>query len=731
MTVRRAGAALVVLTIGLALGGTGTAAADDDLPEVDRVLILSLPTLSWEDVRDADAPNLDALVADSAVGALSTRILEPSTTAGAGYSTISAGTRAEGVTDADGLGFDPDEEYGGEPASEVLARRTGAVSPTGPVALGQPMIQRHNDDLAFGAEVGALGDALRDGDVTTAVLGNGDHRNALDAWVYGREAVLALATSVGTVDGGSVGADLLVDEPDAASGVALDLDRVEDAFTEAFTDRSVVLVEASDLVRADTVDRDGPAAVADAIERTDELVGRLLAHVDPEHDAVLAIGPAGEGGSTHLTVATLRAPGVDTELLTSAVTRRAGFVTLADVAPTILDLVGVERPEDMEGRPFQVEEGSDADRVGFLVDADEGAEFRDDLVAAISAAVVVSQLLLWALLAWVRRGTSIKLQRMATAAAPVVLALLPVTYLAGLIPFHRLGVVPYLLFLVVGSLALGLGCRALFRRRPVDPLIAVLAVVVGLFVIDLLLGAPLQFNTVFGYTPTIAGRFAGLGNLAFAQFAAASLVLAALLAWRLAGPLGRRLAVGLLLLAVVLDGVPWWGSDVGGVLALVPATAVFVLLLWGRKVSLWSVLAAGAAAVACIVVAGIIDLNRPESDRTHLARLIERIHTEGFDALRTVIERKSEANLDVVSSSIWTILVPVGIAVLLLVLHRGQGWLATVRDELPTYGALIGAFSVLAVLGFTLNDSGIAVPAMMLSVINAALVHVYLGVGDG
>ena len=87
----------------------------------------------------------------------------------------------------------------------------------------------------------------------------------------------------------------------------------------------------------------------------------------------------------------------------------------------------------------------------------------------------------------------------------------------------------------------------------------------------MVVGAPLQLNAVFGYSPTVAGRFAGYGNLAFAELAAASIMLAALArpaASAVVGGSGRRPAV--LSLAVVVDGAPFWGSDVGGVLTLVP-----------------------------------------------------------------------------------------------------------------------------------------------------------------
>ena len=64
--------------------------------------------------------------------------------------------------------------------------------------------------------------------------------------------------------------------------------------------------------------------------------------------------------------------------------------------------------------------------------------------------------------------------------------------------------------------------------------------VFGLLVVDMLLGAPLQLNTVFGYSPTVGGRFAGMGNLAYGQFAGAAFLLTGLLVHRIAD---RRRAV--------------------------------------------------------------------------------------------------------------------------------------------------------------------------------------------
>ena len=127
--------------------------------------------------------------------------------------------------------------------------------------------------------------------------------------------------------------------------------------------------------------------------------------------------------------------------------------------------------------------------------------------------------------------------------------------MAGLFPFHEWGSAAYVLCLIAGGAIIGLLAHVLLRRWPADPLLAVLGFVLGLLCIDVLVGAPLQLNTVFGYTPTVAGRFAGLGNLAFAQLAAAATILAGLIASRVGVARGIVLALGLIGVVLVIDAL--------------------------------------------------------------------------------------------------------------------------------------------------------------------------------
>jgi len=94
------------------------------------------------------------------------------------------------------------------------------------------------------------------------------------------------------------------------------------------------------------------------------------------------------------------------------------------------------------------------------------------------------------------------------------------------------------------------------------------------------LGSPLQFNGALGYSPEVAGRFIGFGNAGFAVFGASALFLACLVAAR-GGRGARAVALAILAGAVLLDGAPVWGADVGGVLALVPAFGLVAVRLLG------------------------------------------------------------------------------------------------------------------------------------------------------
>src|SRR5207244_9938746 len=133
-------------------------------------------------------------------------------------------------------------------------------------------------------------------------------------------------TSAGRVPGGRVDTGLLQADDAAPFGVRLDADRVERAFTNAWKPGSVVLVEGSDLVRADiqskfASDDQAVKMRARALDHTDQIVGKLLDHVDAG-DMVIVMGPTPPVERDALSVAAVRAPGFEPGLLRSTTTHR-------------------------------------------------------------------------------------------------------------------------------------------------------------------------------------------------------------------------------------------------------------------------------------------------------------------------------------------------------------------------------------------------------------------------
>jgi hypothetical protein len=497
-------ASLAVSTaLGVLLGTAASAGASvhakplEPSHPVSRVLVISIPHVGWEDLRREHATNLERLLGQSAVANMTAR--SGGGGFAAGYLTLGAGKRSKGTdTPSDGMGFGVDERFGASTAGEAFARRTGIDKTRGLVQLGIVGLTDVNDAEPGGSSIGALGTALEQAGYETAVVGNADGSTPDDLLPrYRRYAIGGLMTVHGTVDGGQVDREMLEADPDAPFGLRLDNDAVMSAFEDAWQDKSVVMVEASDLLRAvasrpPSVQSQDDKSYSQAIQRSDELVGRLLEDVDPKRDAVVVVSPYGSRVTKGLTVVGVRAPGVAPALMHSSSTRRNGFVLLADVAPSILRLVGEPRPTSMNGRPFVVgrAHGTPVSRESKLIDQTQASIFRDRVLTpiAIITTVIAGLVAVCAILAWeLRRG------RMWRAAARLgaswVLGIIPAVYLARLYAFHEHGVGLYYAFVLGLGLVLAVLYDLLGRRSFVDPTLLGLGAIVGLLCLDVVTGA--------------------------------------------------------------------------------------------------------------------------------------------------------------------------------------------------------------------------------------------------
>jgi hypothetical protein len=718
--------ALAALAAAVVLGvvtAPGLEAAPAGPPPDRRVLVISVPGLTWKDLQGADLPHLRALLDDSAIANIATRVTRVVADPGEAYLTLGTGTRAVASKEVAGLAFQADEGFGPGSAAEEHARQQGVSDDAQVVSLAWALLADENEAAEFGGEIGALGQALADADVQRGVVGNAD---GADPLVPGeplhREVALALADEVGGVPCGQVSSVLLASDDVAPFGVRLDPAAVLEAADRCLSDRSVVLVEASDLRRALAFEARSTDELADearrqALQHTDQLVADLLERLDAERDAVMVVAPSTKP-DPGLGVVGVRAAELSPGLLTSGSTRRDGYVVLTDVAPTIAGLLDVELDEaslegrSMEGRPS---DRSVEARIDSLVDGEAAALFRDDLLEPVVLTVViaVSLLALATGIACVRGWA--RLRPWLEAASLWLLAFPPVTYLAALLPFHDWGVGSYWAFTVIGAAVVAAGASLLRGGwlRPLAVLYGLTVLVVVLSVV--VLSSRLQVATVFGDSPIVAGRFTGINNVTFAFFFLAGSMLACIAVQQWPGARGARVMLAVLAGVLLVDVAPMWGADVGGALAGLPALLLIATLLGRWRIRWRTVAIALAGTAALIAVLAWVDLSRDATDRSHLGRLFERIGSDGASGLTTVVERKLTVNIRSITESTWRFLFgPLAIAIGLVV-WRGRDRAAAVATAFPPLRWAFPGLIALAVLGYGANDSGIAVPAAMLA----------------
>jgi hypothetical protein len=719
------GAATVLLLVLVAVAGGLLAPAAGALgttrtERVDKVLVIAAPHLTWAEVRAVRPPNLMRLFRRSSIASLSVRTATSHTELGAGYLTLGAGNRSTTDPAVDGLVVERDETLKSGDASAIYRRTTG-MRPTAPIlALGLPQIDSANKDEHFGTVAGSLATALLRTNRRVGVVANADRSAGRP---IARQAGLMATDTNGQVSEGAVGQGLLEHDELAPFGVRLSSDAVVNAFDRTWPKSAVTVVEMSDLARAEaarpnSTSKQETRQFARAVRYDDAIVGRILAKID-SHTRVMVVAPAAPDVAEQITVFSVAGPDDAVGgVATSSTTRRPAYVTLTDIAPTILHQWNVHVPDAMSDTVISTEASSQPlnQRIDQLIDDSNRSLVRDAAfgpITVIFVVLLVIDLILGALYLsrWRSLGTAVLILSL------VVLWVPPLTFLQGLLPIGRmssrwLGITLFAAAIVAALATWWFGRRG---RLPLPwyPLLVTWAVLA----VDIVTGGHLQINTVLGYSPIVAGRFAGYGNQAFSILAISTLLLIAS-AWDLfgdedGGPSWFFPAmIVLLAVTVVLDGLPAFGSDVGGVLALVPAGAICLLVLARIRIRPRLVVGIFAATFGAITVFALIDLARPPAERTHLGRFVAKLFS-GDGA--QILQRKISANLSVFNT-VWAWVIPFALVYFAYITWRPNATFAALMRRhkgLRAFG--IGGL-LLGVLSMLLNDSGVSMPAMMLAI---------------
>lgn len=649
------------------------------------VVLLGTSGLRWSDVDRRVTPAIWDLSEHGLAGAMSVGGQGSSPCAVTGWLTLSAGVTA-------GAGAD--------------CTRTPSVSPTGQVNQWDD-IRRRAVAGPFRPSLGELADTLAAQQIPTVALG--------------QDAPLAASSSSGRLSGWAP-------MPTTNGGVS---GQVRSLLAQQHPSGNKPTVGPALLL----VDVGGLTDIADGTVRRNQ-----AAHLDARVKAVLRALPADAsimlasltdpGSPAHLQVLTASIPAGTRGLLGSRSTRQPELVQLTDLPYTVVSMFALAPPTDFVGGALTVaSQQQGAAMIAHLGDVDRAAVVVQPVVLPFFVTVVIAQILVFSAagVVWsrTRRGPGDRRRatgRRALAAAQLVGLVggaIPVaTFLANLLPWWHAGSPQLALVVIVFGFAVAVGTAAHlgpWRTELLGPAAAVSLVTVAVLVADTLLGSRLQLLGLLGLQPLIGGRFYGVGNVALGVQVCATVLLAGAMAGRAARAGSRVVAVALVSmvgsLVVLVDVAPMWGAKLGAVPVLVPGLAYLAMRLAKLRVTLKRALLVVVSSATILAVACMADYLRPPASRGHLGRFVASV-LDGQAGV--VIARKASQDLDLLLTAPLAFLMPVGLVLVAMALHRPARWhayaLGEAYQQSPELPAALGAILLAVSIGALANDTGVAIP---------------------
>jgi hypothetical protein len=392
----------------------------------------------------------------------------------------------------------------------------------------------------------------------------------------------------------------------------------------------------------------------------------------------LAIGIAGAGSDG---------------LLTSDSTRTEGLVTSTDVAPTVLDRLGVPRPDEMNGEPIRAE--GDRDVAG-LIDLSE----RLEVTGGRRGPVVGGTLLIWLAVA----GMAVALRRRRAAEVVVPILALSLAWLPFVLlitpafdpsqPTERIAAVVGAPLLALLAWRLAGGWRAL-------ALAALLTV--AAYAIDVVAGSILVPLSIPGPNPVSGSRFYGIGNEIEAIVAAllpigVGAALATGPRTRDGGTAAAATFLGAGLVAAAAFALGRFGADVGAAIVLPAGAAVAAAVALGTR--------RGVVVALLVPVAGLVALMTADlvfGGEAHLTRSL--LEAGGLDEAGDVLERRVRLAADSFTKPASLPFLAFALIAIAIGVRRREvvrSWFV----ERSAWAGFLGA-AVAAVVGTVSNDSGV------------------------
>lgn len=697
--------------------------------ERGRVVIVVLDRITLTDLNN---PAFTDLLSVSSIGLLNTN------TAGLRnventHVSIGAGARAVG-TGAAFHAFDVGESVHRVEAGEEFRRRTG-VEPAqdGVVHLGIARLHQLTGTVPSPAVAGTLGTALRNEGLETAVIGNADWDGA-----HRRHAATIAMDRNGLVDHGSVGRDVLRQDPDFPGGYRTDFDDLMERF-RALDSADLIVIETGDTSRVEEAAGELlpdmlRAHRISAIEGSALFINRLLGELDLNRDLLMVVVPTPSISAIPekdlLTPLVMTGAGVGPGLLTSASTRREGIILNIDIAPTVLRYFDINPPGSVTGRSITSNAG--AGGLENLMELNDGLVLthtirvpiiKTYMTLQIGLVLVVMLMIIFRDLRLIDRRylRQMLLLVMSFPLAALLLVPLGANTAVGVVA----GLVGLIILITAASVWLG-------REKDMMPFVFLGAVTAGSIIIDLLLGSPLQKQSLLSYDPLGGARFYGLGN-EYMGVLVGSVILAAasiLTQWpRLRAYVLPGIAV-VFLITLFAVANPQMGANMGGSITASIALPVTFLLFLGVRFTRRVILLSGGGVLLFLAGLTTVDFLRGAEQQSHIGRAARLVFTGGFaqglEEAYNILSRKVAMNWKLLKYTIWSRVFLATLGGFALLFFRPVGQMPEFKQQYPDLfrgfvGIILGAIVALIV-----NDSGVVAAATTMIFAGLPLMYIFL-----
>ncbi len=712
---RRVHVATLIATLAL-LGAFSVlpALAAPSAEQQPRAVILLLEGLRLDEISPSDTPNLYDLFEQDASGLVALRkAFNYENVPSAFYATLGAGAPGAGL---EGELRNAPRLLGPLTASDP---RRGARART---------IRDINTEHGARASFGALGTALRERGLKTAAIGSSSSSDFLNVVIDEKGRLDRLLLLDGVPTGVETARDTDVDEFTRLTG-------------EIYRDSALTVAAFGDLLRLNPVDS-GSAERArsrdEAVARADQVAGTLLEQVSPTDllivlmpfdDAAPDYGLKGNLISTGEPLSPIALRGPDhSGLLTSGTTRRTGTISGIDLAPTVLEHLGVDARGDLRGQPVGSTAYSKSKLKALQATADGAIAHDSYNIAAITMVIAYAVLVFFTVCVLILTGRA--RQRRLLRTLLLSLFLVPPAMSLPLL----WGAPSLLVTLALVALVIALAVPLVFLFGDSSkPMLLVLGITAGGIVLDLLTGETLLTRSLLGNSLLSGGRYYGIGN----QFLGFLFVFTVLFivflgqirpAW-LRSRAAKPLIAIVFFTVLMVAGSARFGANFGALVMLgVSLPFVFALIVGdspegrGRL----SVLA-GAFAAAMVVLSVIYDVLQLPGAQSHVARSLSWVSNAPAFALNLITTKLSK-NLE----EAFFVLISRGgllfLSVLGSLVFDIRKELSASLGDFPIFKRVLPGIIAGAVIAFLINDTGIEPLLIILFYALAALLYLYLSV---